>query len=400
MMMINGSGFYRIDEIKNVYYLSRQGIKVNQMNKKPTYEELEARVRELEAAGSERDSSDQDVIRALSESFQQLADRSQDAIYLFDIESGTFPFFNKRFLDFYEIEEKGRKILTSHSAAQHIHPEDAEKLRAARKRTLEEGGTQGEVEYRYINPDGTTRWMHDRWSVVRDSRNKAVAIEGFIRDNTQKKQAEDELERSRNSALIGSYILQGGRFRYVNPEFCRITGYTKKELIGMPSLNLVHADYREHVQKNALLMLTGQRTTPYEFRVVDSAGRVKWVMETVTSVKHAGLRAALGYFMDITKQKQIEKEQRDKEKLRAILEMSGAVSHELNSPLQVVLTGIEKLGDPNLKDPLKEKLIALISKNTLRMIELSAKIQSISQYAAKDYVDGQKIFDFDAAAKQ
>lgn len=381
-------------------YTSRQSVRVNPMNKKPTYAELEARVRELEAAGSENNSSDQDVMRALSESFQQLADRSQDAIYLFDIESGTFPFFNKRFLDLYEIEEKGCQILTSYSAAQHIHPEDAEKLRAARKRTLEEGGTQGEVEYRYINPDGTTRWMHDRWSVVRDSRNKAVAIEGFIRDNTQKKQAEDELERSRNSALIGSYILQGRRFSYVNPEFCRITGYTKKELVGMRSLRLVHENYREDVLKNALLMLKGKRNTPYEFCVVDSKGRVKWVMETVTPVKHEGRRAALGYFMDITKQKQAEKEHRDKEKLRAILEMAGAVSHELNSPLQVVLTGIEKLGDPNLKDPLKEKLIALISKNTQRMMALSAKIQSISQYAAKDYVDGKKIFDFDAAAKQ
>ena len=371
------------------------------MSSKPTYAELEARVRELEAAagGFRTENSDQDIIRALSESFQQLADRSQDAIYLFDIESGTFPFFNKRFLDMYEMEEDGRRLLSSRSASRRIHPEDAEKLRAAREQTLRAGGTQGEVEYRYINPDGTTRWMHDRWSVVRDRRNKAVAIEGFIRDNTRKKQAEDELERSRNSALIGSYILQNRRFKYVNPEFCRITGYSREELVGMRSLNLVHADYREHVQENAMRMLTGKRTTPYEFCVVDSRDRVKWVMETVTSVEHEGKRAALGYFMDITKQKQTEKEQRDKEKLRAILEMAGAVSHELNSPLQVVLTGIEKLGDPSLAGPMKEKLVALVKKNTLRMMKLSAKIQRISQYAAKDYVDGQKIFDIDAAAK-
>ncbi len=370
------------------------------MSRKPTYAELEARIRELEAAtDSKNEKSDQDIIRTLSESFQQLVDLSQDAIYLFDIESGTFPFFNKRFLDLYETEEEGRKILSSYSAAQHIHPEDVEKLRTARANTLEAGGTQGEVEYRYINPDRSTRWMHDRWSVVRDSQNRAVAIEGFIRDNTQKKQAEDELERSRNSALIGSYILQDRRFRYVNPEFCRITGYTKGELIGMPSLNLVHVDYREHVQKNALWMLAGQRTTPYEFRVVDSKGQVKWVMETVTSVKYEGRRAALGYFMDITKQKQVEKELREKDKLGAILEMAGAVSHELNSPLQVILTSSEKLGDQNLAAPLREKLTKLVRKNTRRMMALSAKIQSISQYASKDYVDGKKIFDFDAAGK-
>lgn len=369
------------------------------MSRIPTYEELEARIRELESAADFKpENSDRDVIRTLSESFQQLADRSQDAIYLFDIESGTFPFFNKRFLDMYEIEEEGRKILSSYSAAQHIHPEDIEKLRTARESTLASDGTQGDIEYRYINSDGTTRWMHDRWSVVRDSRNRAVAIEGFIRDNTQRKQAEEELECSRNSALIGSYILQDRRFKYVNPEFCRITGYTKEELIGMPSLDLVHVDYKKGVQENAMLMLTGQRTSPYEFCVSNHKGQVKWVMETVTSVKYEGTRAALGYFMDITKQKQAAKEQRDKEKLRAILEMAGAVSHELNNPLQVVLIGIEKLDDKNLKESQKGDLIKLVKKNTLRMIELSSKIRSISQYAAKDYVEGKKIFDIDAAA--
>ena len=343
--------------------------------------------------------NDRDVIRTLSESFQHLADLSQDAIYLFDIESGTFPFFNKRFLELFEIEENGRRILSSSGAAQHIHPDDTGKLRAARKTTLETGGTQGEVEYRYIDNDGTTLWMQDRWSVVRDRQGKAVAIEGFIRDNTQKKQAEDELEHSRQSALIGSYILQKGRFCYVNPEFCRITGYSKQELIGMRSIELVHGEFRDGVRESARAMLTGRSNTPYEFRIVERSGHVKWVMETVTSVKYEGLRSTLGYFMDITKQKQIAREQQDKEKLRAILEMAGAVSHELNNPLQVVLTGTEKLGDPGLAPPRREELIKLVQKHTIRLMELSSKIQRISQYATKDYVGGKKIFDFDAAVR-
>jgi PAS domain S-box-containing protein len=378
------------------------------MNRKPTYDELTARVRELEASvrelshadGFRTQTSDPDIIRTLSESFQQLADRSQDAIYLFDIESGTFPFFNKRFLSLFGGREAGRTILSSASVAQHIHPEDVQKLRDARQRTLAAGETQGDVEYRYIGSDGTFRWMHDRWTVVRDSENRAVAIEGFVRDNTQKKQAEAELEHSRNSALIGSYIVQGGRFRYVNPEFCRITGYPREQLTGMLSLDLVHPDYRAHVRDCAKQMLTGQRTTPYEFRVVDGTGRVKWVMETVTAVKHEGARAVLGYFMDITQQKQTAEDLRDKEKLRAILEMAGAVSHELNNPLQVVLIGIRKLEDATLEPAQKADLIQLVKKHTLRIMELSSKIQRISKYATKDYVQGKKIVDIDAAANK
>jgi PAS domain-containing protein len=79
------------------------------MSRKPTYEELEARIRELESAvDSKSEENDPDVVRTLSESFQHLADISQDAIYLFDIESGTFPFFNKRFLELFKVEENGQ----------------------------------------------------------------------------------------------------------------------------------------------------------------------------------------------------------------------------------------------------------------------------------------------------
>ncbi len=58
----------------------------------------------------------------------------------------------------------------------------------------------------------------------------------------------------------------------------------------------------------------------------------------------------------------------------------------------------EKLGDINLEQPPKEELIRLVKESTLRLIELSSKIRSISRYAAKDYVEGKKIFDIDAAA--
>ncbi len=78
---------------------------------KPTYEELEARIRELERAdGTRMDVNDPDIIRTLSESFQQLADHSQDAIYLFDVESGTFPFLTSGFWPFSAAENKAVKF--------------------------------------------------------------------------------------------------------------------------------------------------------------------------------------------------------------------------------------------------------------------------------------------------
>ena len=76
--------------------------------------------------------------------------------------------------------------------------------------------------------------------------------------------ADAALEASKQSALIGVYIVQDGRFQYMNPEFVKITGYTEAELRQMPSLQLVHEDFQEYVRTNAIRMLKGQRDIPYE----------------------------------------------------------------------------------------------------------------------------------------
>lgn len=363
------------------------------MREKASYEELEARVKHLEAALASNHDAQQSVIKALSEGFAALVNRSQDGIYQFDLDSRTFPFFNQRFLSLYSIEDQGKRILSPYSVKCHIHPDDLEKVKEARSASLQPGSEGGEVEYRFLHSDGGTYWMHDRWSVLRDESGQAIAIEGFVRDNTKRRQAEDELERSRNSALIGGYITRRGRFVRVNPEFCRITGYSRDELLGMLSIELVQASYKDQVRENAIEMLKGRRSTPYEFCIVDKQGQVKWIMETVTAIKHEGRRAALGYFMDISSRKQAEAERLEREKLQAILEMAGAVGHEFNSPLQVILTCAEKLSQATVDDRTRTKLIRLLQQNTKKLVALSRKIQNISTYKTRDYVCGKTIID-------
>lgn len=338
------------------------------------------------------------LIQVLSEDFQRLADRSQDAIYRLDIESQTFSFFNRRFLELFSIQEDGAKKLSVKGSLLSIHPDDRETFKQERERSLETGGMEGENEYRHMSRDGSIRWMHDKWTVIRDPDGQPVAIEGFIRDNTRRKQAEEELERSRRNALIGSYIVQDGRFVYVNPEFCRIMGYTEEEMVGTPSLQYVHEDYVEQVRDYTRAMLKEERSRPYEFCIVDREGNVKWIMETVTPVHHEGRRAVLGHFMDITQARQAEEERREREKLQAILEMAGAVGHELNNPLQVVLACSEKLDPDTLSDESSRKRLLLLQKNVKRILEIMKKFQNITQYAVKDYIQGTKIIDIDAAS--
>jgi PAS domain S-box-containing protein len=368
------------------------------MTKKLTYEELKAKAKALELELAVLRKKDCTMICLPSEDFKHFADRSQDAIYQFDIESRTFPFYNKQFLSLYAMEENGVQILSPKSVLLHIHPNDREKVKAARALSFQPQNKSGETEYRFLHHDGSLRVMHDRWTVVRNHSGQPIAIEGIIRDNTLRKQAEKEFELSIRNSLIGCYVVQDAKFKYVNPEFMRITGYSEDELIGTYPLNIVQRKYRRHVKENFIKMLKAERLYPYEFCIKDKRGNTKWILETATSIQYEGKRAALGYFMDISESKQVEKERLAKEKLLSVLELAGAVGHELNNPLQVVLMCSEKLATTSDYNQRKSNLYRLLMNNIEKMRKTIQKFQNITQYATKDYADGKKIIDIDSAS--
>jgi PAS domain S-box-containing protein len=283
---------------------------------------------------------DQAFEQQLFDDFERLANCSQDAIYHYDIGTRRFLFHNIKFRVFFRLQGNAEVTTDLDQILKSIHPEDREQVLKALQESLNAKHTEGEAEYRVLYPDGSIRWLHDRWIVLRNPKDKAMAIQGFIRDNTQRTLSELQFLESKQNALIGSYIVQEGKFKYVNPKFISITGYDEAELINTDSMRIVHEDYRDYVRHCAIAMLKGQNLTPYEFCVLDKSRSTHWVMETVTSVIYRGKRAVLGYFMDITKLYQM------KDNLSTLGLMVGTISHSLrgcltglNASLYLIETG-------------------------------------------------------------
>lgn len=74
-----------------------------------------------------------------------------------------------------------------------IHPEDRERVIAEMNRAVATGGYC--IDYRILRTDGQVRWLHDEAHVVSDARGTTQCIQGAILDITERKQAQEELDR-------------------------------------------------------------------------------------------------------------------------------------------------------------------------------------------------------------
>jgi len=94
----------------------------------------------------------------------------------------------------------------------------------------------------------------------------------------------------------------------------------------------------------------------------------------------------------------LQNEMRKREKLQGVLEMAGAVCHELNQPLQIVSGFSEMLlMDMEPCDP-NYKMLNTIKTGIDRIGELTHKIMKITRYQSKSYLKS-KIVDIDQASE-
>jgi len=109
-----------------------------------------------------------------------------------------------------------------------------------------------------------------------------------------------------DNSQTGSYIIQNGKFRYLNRNVARHAGYAAEDMMRMDPLTLIHPDDRKRVKENAFNMLKGKLSAPYEYRIIDKDGQIRYVIETVTPIEYQSDRAVLGNVVDITDRKESE----------------------------------------------------------------------------------------------
>lgn len=215
------------------------------------------------------------------------------------------------------------------------HPEDRAMCQAEIQLLLEGKKEPLLLEKRYLRKDGQVVWVTVTGSVVRDEQGQPQYLVGQAEDITDRRATQKALRQSElkfrslvEQSLTGVYIIQHGRFAYVNPRICEIFGYTQLELTELPILNAVFLADRPLVEKQVQRRILDQATTAhYAFRGLRKDSSVIIVEVLGSRTEYQGQPAVIGTLIDITQQRQAEEALRgSEERLRATLENTPHVS--------------------------------------------------------------------------
>lgn len=158
------------------------------------------------------------------------------------------------------------------------------------------------------------------------------AILGIVRDISERKQAEEKLRESNDrfqllaeSSLTGIYLIQDGRFRYVNPAMAHIFGYQVEEITDvLGPTDLVFDDDRSLVNENLRRRVDGeQESINYEFRGLTKDKTVIDVEVHGRRIEFGGKMGVIGTLVEVTKRKRAEEALRtSEERLQLALDVA------------------------------------------------------------------------------
>lgn len=259
--------------------------------------------------------------------------------------------------------------------------QNSDKAAAIFKQVIEKGFADP-IDMGALTKNGKKIPLSFTASVIRDTDNNPRTFVAVVRDIKERKRMEEALRRSEQlsramlaTAGTGIYLLQEGRFQYVNRLFEEISGYSSDELKDKYSLDYVYPDDREFVHKKAVEILKGESSLPYEYRLIRKDGEAVWLLDRLMSIHYDGKRSVLGSAMDISDIKKAETQ---------IREYTG----QLEALFNIGLTASKTLDIEELLDNVLDKVLNVTGFNAVGIFLLDQHTKKVVLMAHRGVSNG------------
>jgi len=183
------------------------------------------------------------AVEATEEKLLQLAERTDDVLFMFDGDWSELLFVNSAYEEVWgrsvdELRDDPRSFLDA------VHPDDRE--RAERSLERLQNGEADTVEYRVLTGDGDCRWVRGETKPIVDDAGNLTRITGFVRDVTERKNRDRELQaraEAMEAATDGIAILDGNaEYVFVNDAHADIYGFDDADTLLGESWRVCYED--------------------------------------------------------------------------------------------------------------------------------------------------------------
>ncbi len=208
-------------------------------------------------------------------------------------------------------------------------------------------------------------------------------------EDQQLKQAQDELIEQKfalDQHASVSITDTDGNITYVNERLCKITGYSKQELIGKNHSILNSSEQDIAYWQEMYRTIANGQVWSDVIRNTKKDGTFYWVDATIMSLmgKDNKPRGYISIRTDITERKLTEEALRRAQKMEAFGQLTGGIAHDFNNILNVILGNVDLLKMVVPDDEKIQKRINNIQKSTKRAADLTRQLLDFSRPQASN----------------
>jgi PAS domain S-box-containing protein len=203
----------------------------------------------------------------------------------------------------------------------HLHPDDHDWVMQAIDDHLQRR-VPYKVEYRLRNKAGVYGWFLARGQAIWDESGQATRMAGSITDINERRQAEEALRESEarfrdlfeNASDLIQSVAPDGSYRYVNPAWRAIMGYSEEELKELNLRQVLHPECLAPCMELFRRLMRGENVGRVEAKFLTKDGRTVEI-EGTSSVhfRDGQPTATRGIFRDVTERNRAEGEMRKRE---------------------------------------------------------------------------------------
>ncbi len=172
---------------------------------------------------------------------------------------------------------------------------------------LRQGQSLEDYEVDLLRRDGSPVTVSLTASLIFGDGEDRLAIQGTVRDISERKRAEEERDRYFDLSIDMLAVTDlEARFLRVNPAWERVLGYPKEKMLGRTVMRFAHPDHLQKVIDDAIRTLEGETLNDIRTMFLTAEGETRWLSWNTSAVING---QAYSVVRDVTDLVQAEDEQ-------------------------------------------------------------------------------------------